>query len=51
MRPEQLMMKSLDTWKKKRNDSSYEYNQRPWEMKAEKITKKGYRGILKELKK
>ena len=42
---------SFATWKGKRYDSSFEYNQRPWEMEAEKISKKGYRGILKELKK
>lgn len=42
---------SFAIWKGKRYDSSFEYNQRPWEMEAEHISKKGYRGILKELKK
>ena len=42
---------SFAIWKGKRYNSNFEYNQRPWEMEAEQISKKGYRGILKELKK
>lgn len=37
-------------WKGKKYDSSFEYNQRPWEMEAEDISKKGYKELYKKLK-
>lgn len=37
-------------WKGKKYDSSFEYNQRPWEMEAEDVSKKGYKELYKKLK-
>lgn len=37
-------------WKGKKYDSSFEYNQRPWEMEAENVVRKGYKELYKKLK-
>ena len=41
---------TIAIWKGKQYDNSFAYNQRPWEMEAESVSKKGCKEIYRKLK-